>query len=142
MALELERDCPTFGSHHFRHCDGVVGLDRHHTACAHAARYNRKPKIPVSDDTSPLAPLPGEYPRGDGRNPSRAPVSHAGVRRFPSTVLEMAELGALFEAHWPRLTAIVRRRLDPSLGVRLDPEDVVNAAFLDAPRGWANDPPL
>lgn len=44
---------------------------------------------------------------------------------FPSSVLEMAELGTLFEARWPQV-AIVRRRLDPSLGVRRDPEEVVS----------------
>lgn len=53
-----------------------------------------------------------------------------------SSVLELAELGALFETHCPRLLAIVRRRIDPALGQRLDAEDVVNAAFLDARRRW------
>ena len=48
----------------------------------------------------------------------------------------MAELGSLFETHWNRLVAIVRRRVDPTLGVVLDAEEVVNAAFLDARRRW------
>jgi RNA polymerase sigma-70 factor (ECF subfamily) len=56
---------------------------------------------------------------------------------LPSSVFDMADLGALFEAHWPRLVAIVRRRLDSSLGVRLDAEEIVNTAFLDARRRWA-----
>ena len=57
---------------------------------------------------------------------------------FPSSVRDVAELGALFEAHWGRLVAIVRRRMDGSFGGRLDAEDVVNAAFLDARRRWAS----
>jgi len=55
---------------------------------------------------------------------------------FPSSVLDLAELGNLIEAHWPRLVQIVRRRLDSSLGLRLDPEEVVNTAFFDARRRW------
>lgn len=54
-----------------------------------------------------------------------------------SSVLELAELRSLFEDHWPRLVAIVRRRLDASLGVKVDPEEIVNATFLDAQRRWA-----
>jgi RNA polymerase sigma-70 factor (ECF subfamily) len=34
------------------------------------------------------------------------------------------------------LVQIVRRRLDSSLGLRLDPEEVVNTAFFDARRRW------
>ena len=56
---------------------------------------------------------------------------------FPSSVLDLAELGSLVEAHWPRLVQIVRRRLDSTLGRNLDAEEVVNAAFLDARRKWA-----
>ena len=55
---------------------------------------------------------------------------------FPSSVLELAELGTLVEAHWPRLVQIVRRRMDSSLGLRLDAEEVVNTAFIDARRRW------
>ena len=55
---------------------------------------------------------------------------------FPSSVLELAELGTLVEAHWVRLVQIVRRRMDSSLGLRLDAEEVVNTAFLDARRRW------
>ena len=55
---------------------------------------------------------------------------------FPGSVFDLAELGSLFDTHWPRLVAIVRRRLDNALAVRLDPEAVVNAAYLDAQRKW------
>ena len=55
---------------------------------------------------------------------------------FPSSVLELAELGKLVEAHWVRLVQIVRRRMDASLGLRLDAEEIVNTAFLDARRRW------
>lgn len=56
---------------------------------------------------------------------------------MPSSVFDMAELGSLFEEHWSRLVEIVRRRLDRSLGVRLDAEEIVNTAYLDARRRWA-----
>lgn len=56
---------------------------------------------------------------------------------FPSSVLELAELGTLVEAHWARLVQIIRRRMDSALGLRLDAEEIVNAAFLDARRRWA-----
>lgn len=55
---------------------------------------------------------------------------------FPASVVELAELGALFERHGPRLLGILRRRIDPALGARLDAEDIVNAAFLAARRRW------
>lgn len=57
-------------------------------------------------------------------------------RDGPSSLLEAAELRSLFEEHWPRLAAIVRRRMDPSLGVQLDAEEIVNATFMDAQRRW------
>lgn len=56
---------------------------------------------------------------------------------LPASVFDMAELGAMFEVHGPRLVEIVRRRLDGSIGVRLDAEEVVNTAFFDARRRWA-----
>ena len=55
---------------------------------------------------------------------------------FPFSVLDLAELSALVEAYWARLVQIVRRRLGPSLGLQLDAEEVVNAAFIDARRRW------
>jgi RNA polymerase sigma-70 factor (ECF subfamily) len=48
----------------------------------------------------------------------------------------MAELGMLFQNHRPRLLAIIRRRLDPALAGRLDPEDIVSDAFLQAHGKW------
>lgn len=56
---------------------------------------------------------------------------------LPSSLLELAELRSLVEENWLRLVAIVRRRMDPALGVRVDPEEIVNAAFLDAQRRWS-----
>lgn len=57
--------------------------------------------------------------------------------KTPGSVFEMAELGALFDAHGRRLTAIVRRRLDAAAGGRMDPDGIVADAFADAARGWA-----
>lgn len=65
--------------------------------------------------------------------PPAAPAASDG---FPSSVLDLAELGTLFETHWPRLVGVARRRINPSLGVRVDAEGVVGAAFLDARRRW------
>ncbi|MBL8863054.1 MAG: sigma-70 family RNA polymerase sigma factor [Planctomycetes bacterium] len=43
----------------------------------------------------------------------------------------------LFRAHLPRLTRMVELRLDPSLRRRLDPADVVQDAWLEASRRFA-----
>ena len=56
---------------------------------------------------------------------------------LPSTVVDLAILGRLFEEHRPKLLAMVRRRLDPALAGRIDAEGVVNEAFLVARRKWA-----
>lgn len=56
---------------------------------------------------------------------------------MPSTLADMAALGKLWEEHLPKLLAMVRRRIDPSLAVRIDPEAILNDAFLDACRRWA-----
>ena len=56
----------------------------------------------------------------------------------PQQVIEMAELGALFEEHWAKLVQIVRGRLAPVLGARIDPEDVVVQAFFIARRRWSS----
>lgn len=53
-----------------------------------------------------------------------------------SSVLDFALLGQLFEDYRPRLLAMLRRRIDPRLAVRVDPEEVLNDAFLDARRRW------
>jgi RNA polymerase sigma-70 factor (ECF subfamily) len=56
---------------------------------------------------------------------------------FPSSVVDLALLGKLFEEHQPKLLAMVRRRLDPALAARLSPEDILSDAFLEARRKWA-----
>ncbi|HEV3385921.1 MAG TPA: RNA polymerase sigma factor [Gemmata sp.] len=56
----------------------------------------------------------------------------------PQQVIEMAELGELFDTHWEKLVRIVRARIDPALGARIDPEDVVVQAFFIARRRWAD----
>ena len=53
-----------------------------------------------------------------------------------SSIGKMAALGKLLEEHRPRLVAMVGRRLDPRLGQRLDPDDVVSEAFLIARRKY------
>jgi len=52
------------------------------------------------------------------------------------TVADMATLGKLLEEHRPKLLAMVQRRIDPSLAARVDPEDVLSEAFLEARRKW------
>jgi RNA polymerase sigma-70 factor (ECF subfamily) len=54
----------------------------------------------------------------------------------PSTVADLAILGRVLDEHRPRLVAAVRRRLDPALATRIDPEEVVHEAFLVARRRW------
>jgi RNA polymerase sigma-70 factor (ECF subfamily) len=53
-----------------------------------------------------------------------------------SSVADMAALGKLFEEHRPKLLAMVERRIDPALSVRLDAEDILEEAFLQARRKW------
>jgi RNA polymerase sigma-70 factor (ECF subfamily) len=55
---------------------------------------------------------------------------------LPSTVVDLAILGRLFEEHRPKLVAMVRRRIDPALAGRIDAEELVNEAFLVARRKW------
>lgn len=56
---------------------------------------------------------------------------------IPSSVSDWAALGQLLEEHRPRLLAMLRRRLDPKLNPRLDAEEILNEAFLQARRRWA-----
>lgn len=56
--------------------------------------------------------------------------------RLPSTVVDLAILGRLFEEHGPKLLEMVRRRIDPALAGRIGAEEVVNEAFLAARRQW------
>jgi RNA polymerase sigma-70 factor (ECF subfamily) len=55
---------------------------------------------------------------------------------LPESVSEMAQLGQLLEEHRPRLLAMVQRRIDPALSSRVDAEDVLTEAFLQARRRW------
>lgn len=54
----------------------------------------------------------------------------------PSTVTGLALRMESLEQHRPRLLAALRRRIDPGLAARIDPEAVLNDAFLDAARRW------
>ncbi len=56
---------------------------------------------------------------------------------LPSSVVDMAMLGKLFEEHQPKLLAMIQRRLDPALAARLSPEDILSDAFLEARRKWS-----
>lgn len=55
---------------------------------------------------------------------------------FPSSVVDMATLGQLWEKHESDLLAMLRRRIDPALASRIDPEDVLHEAFLLAQHKW------
>ena len=52
------------------------------------------------------------------------------------SVGDMAVLARWFEDCRPKLLAMLRRRIDPALAVRLDPEDVLHDAYLEAQRRW------
>jgi RNA polymerase sigma-70 factor (ECF subfamily) len=54
----------------------------------------------------------------------------------PSSVAGLAALGRLLDAHRQKLLAMLRRRIDRGLGVRIDPEDVFQEACLVAQRRW------
>lgn len=57
----------------------------------------------------------------------------------------MAALGKLLEEYRPRLLAMLRRRIDPALAVRISAEDILNEAFLLARRkyeAFKNEPSL
>jgi RNA polymerase sigma factor (sigma-70 family) len=50
---------------------------------------------------------------------------------------DVAALAKMLEEHKPRLLGMLRNRLDGSLGVRIEPEDIVNQVFILARRKWA-----
>lgn len=52
------------------------------------------------------------------------------------SVSSLANLGQIFEKFRPKLLAMLRRRMDPGLGKRDDPEDVLSDAFLAARHRW------
>ena len=53
------------------------------------------------------------------------------------SVVDLAAVAKLFQDHRPRLLAMLERRIDPRLAVRLDAEELLNEAFLVARRKWA-----
>ncbi len=55
---------------------------------------------------------------------------------LPNSVLDMTELARLLEEHRPRLSAMVQRRLDPSLAPRISAEDILSDAYLLARQKW------
>jgi RNA polymerase sigma-70 factor (ECF subfamily) len=52
------------------------------------------------------------------------------------SVTDLAELGRHFDEGRPRLLGMLRRRIDPTLAIRLDAEDILNDVFLEACRRW------
>ncbi|HEV3005843.1 MAG TPA: sigma-70 family RNA polymerase sigma factor [Pirellulales bacterium] len=54
----------------------------------------------------------------------------------PSSLGEMAALAQLWEEHHDKLLAMLRRRIDPGLSSRLDLEDLLSEAFIEARRKW------
>ncbi len=52
------------------------------------------------------------------------------------TVSDLAALGELLEEHRSRLLAMLRRRIDPALGVRIDAEEILSETFLKAGQRW------
>jgi len=61
--------------------------------------------------------------------------------KAPESVSEIALLAKVFEEHRGRLLAMVRRRIDPALAPRVDPEDILGDAFLRARDRWPNHNP-
>lgn len=55
---------------------------------------------------------------------------------LPASLADMAALGKLWQEHAPKLLAMVRRRMDPALAVRIDPDEVMSEAFVEARRRW------
>ena len=54
------------------------------------------------------------------------------------TVSDLAALGQLLEEYRSRLLDMLRRRIDPALGVRMDAEEILSEAFLRARQRWAD----
>ncbi len=49
---------------------------------------------------------------------------------------EMSALAGIYEEHRPRLLAMLERRIDPTLAVRLDAEDILSEVYIEARRRW------
>src|SRR5438128_856955 len=63
-------------------------------------------------------------------------------RSIPSSsVGEIAALAQVFEEHRPRLLAMVRRRIDPAIAARIEPEDILQEAFIRAVAKWPGPDP-
>ena len=58
------------------------------------------------------------------------------VLKVDSSIGDMADLARLFEVHRPRLVAMLQRRIDPALAVRVDAEEIVNEGFFLARRKY------
>jgi len=57
------------------------------------------------------------------------------------TIQETAEVvSEVLEQHRPRLTEILRRRIDPALGPRVDAQDIIQESFIRARERWENRP--
>jgi RNA polymerase sigma-70 factor (ECF subfamily) len=56
------------------------------------------------------------------------------------SLTEVLELAKLFEAHRPRLLAMLRARIDPALEGRLGAEAILQETFLTARRRWSGRP--
>ncbi len=61
--------------------------------------------------------------------------------KAPESVSEMALLAKVFEEYRARLTEMIRRRIDPALASRVDPEDILAEAFLRARDRWSSHNP-
>jgi len=54
----------------------------------------------------------------------------------PLSVTDVAAFGRLFDEHRTRLLAMLKRRIDPRLQARFDPEDILQDAYLVAQNKW------
>src|SRR5688572_9397303 len=54
----------------------------------------------------------------------------------PLSVADLAEFGGLFDEHRTRLLAMLKRRIDPRLQARFDPEDILQDAYVVARNKW------
>jgi RNA polymerase sigma-70 factor (ECF subfamily) len=57
---------------------------------------------------------------------------------MPLTLAHEAELTLAFETYRPKLMSLIQRRIDRRLTGRIDPEGVLQEAFLRARRKWPN----
>jgi len=53
-----------------------------------------------------------------------------------SSLGEMAALSKLWDEHHDKLLAMLKRRIDPAISARFDPDDILNEAFIEARRKW------